>query len=189
MLWAACCLGFFGFLRCGEFLPQNVSQFDPERHLTAADVAVDNHLNPTRLAVRIKLSKTDQFSHGTTIYIGKTSHSIFPVSAILQYLVIRPTSEGPLFVLCNSRPVTKQSFIESVRTVLTKAGVDPSGYKGHSFRIGAATTAAACGLSDGLIKTLGRWSSAAYQTYIKVPPQELASVAPMLVSQHSSGQS
>ncbi len=75
MLWAACCLGFFGFLRCGEFLPQNVSQFDPERHLTAADVAVENHLNPTRLAVRIKLSKTDQFGHSTTIYIGISSRN------------------------------------------------------------------------------------------------------------------
>ena len=41
---------------------------------------------------------------------------------------------------------------------------------------------AACGLGDSLVKALGRWSSAAYQVYIKIPPQELAAVAPTLVA-------
>lgn len=30
---------------------------------------------------------------------------------------------------------------------------------GHSFRIGVATTARACGLNDSTIQMLGRWSS------------------------------
>ena len=40
MLWAACCLGFFGFLRAGEFTVNGT--FDPTFHLTMADVQVDS---------------------------------------------------------------------------------------------------------------------------------------------------
>lgn len=183
MLWAACCTGFFGFLRCGEFLLPDSTPFDGSAHMAVADVAVDSHQNPTIVAIRIKQSKTDQYKEGTTIYLGKTSTEICPVTAILHYLTVRPDGQGPLFVMSDLKPVTKRLFICKIREVLAKAGIDASGYKGHSFRIGAATTAAACGLNEGLIKALGRWSSCAYQVYIKIPPQELASIAPVLSRQ------
>lgn len=53
-LWAACCLGFFGFLRSGEFLVTSAASFDPNRHLTAADIAIDDRGNPQGMAVHLK---------------------------------------------------------------------------------------------------------------------------------------
>lgn len=48
-------------------------------------------------------------------------------------------------------------------------GQTPYRYKGHSFRIGAASHAADRGLSDAQIRALGRWKSNAFQRYIRVP--------------------
>ena len=56
-----------------------------------------------------------------------------------------------------------------------------SKYSGHSFRIGAATTAASVVVEDSLIKTLGRWESSAYILYVRVPRDRLASVSKRLL--------
>ena len=68
-----------------------------------------------------------------------------------------------------------------MQTALRKTGLQASEFTGHSFRIGAATTAARKGMEDSLIQTLGRWKSAAYLAYIKIPRQELAGVARRLM--------
>ena len=60
-------------------------------------------------------------------------------------------------------------------------GIDASAYAGHSFRIGAAMTAAACGLPESLIKTLSRWESSAYILYIRTSQSTLCSVKQKLV--------
>ena len=180
MLWAACCVGFFGFMRCGEFTVAAAATYDSSKHLSVRDVAVDNHTDPTMIAVTLRYSKTDQFGAGTTVHLGRTATSICPVSALFNYLAVRPPGEGHLFITQEGTPLTKALFMQRVKAALSQAGMDTSWYKGHSFRIGAATTAAAVGMNEGLIKTLGQWNSSAYQTYIQMPPTEVASMSAML---------
>jgi len=62
-------------------------------------------------------------------------------------------------------------------------GVDASKFVGHSFRIGAATTASAMGVEDSLIKTLGLWKSSAYLLYVRIPQEKLASMSCSLARQ------
>jgi len=61
LLWAACCLAFFGFLRVNEFTIPNETSYDSECHLSLSDISVDNRDQPQLLKVTIKQSKTDPF--------------------------------------------------------------------------------------------------------------------------------
>ena len=177
MLWAAAATCFFGFLRAGEVVVPSDSSFDPSIHLTAADVSVDSHTSPSYLAIRIKASKTDPFRQGVTIYVGRTNSRICPVAAVLSYLVKRGPTPGPLFMFDDGRYLTRDRFVRAVREALTATGVDALKYAGHSFRIGAATTAANCGVQDSLIRTMGRWESSAYMLYIRTPRDRICAVA------------
>ena len=47
----------------------------------------------------------------------------------------------------------------------------------HSFRIGAALTAAMLDIPHYMIKALGRWSSDAYELYIRLPDERLAKIS------------
>ena len=67
--------------------------------------------------------------------------------------------------------LTNRNFIFShsaLSTALKFCGLDPTRYKGHSFRIGAATHAADKGMSDAQIRTMGRWKSNAFLKYIRL---------------------
>lgn len=182
MIWAACCLGFFGFLRAGEMTVPGDKEFDAAVHLSFKDIAVDDPKNPQMVKVRIKQSKTDPFRKGLDIYLGKTGTDLCPVVALLRYLTVRGKRGGPLFQFQDGRFLTRQRLVEKVRVALRETGVDEAKYCSHSFRIGAATTAAAKGIEDAMIKTLGRWRSLAYLEYVRIPREELGHYSRLLSS-------
>ena len=91
-------------------------------------------------------------------------------------MVQRGGKEGQFFLFDEGHGLTRERFVAEVRKALAVVGIDSSRYAGHSFRIGAPTTAAQKGIEDSLIKTLGRWESAAYTLYIRTPPGTLCGV-------------
>ena len=181
MLWAASCTCFFGFLRSGEATVPSLNSYDPLTHLSLGDVNIDSTVSPRSIRLLIKASKTDPFRVGVYIYMGKTECLLCPVAALLSYIERRGLDPGPLFRLEDKRPLTRDKFVREVRQALKAAGYDEEKYAGHSFRIGAATTAAAAGIEDSLIKSLGRWQSTAYLSYVKIPRETLTSLSARLV--------
>ena len=164
-------------MRSGE---SSTTEFDPQASLTPADVSVDSHQDPTVLCVRLKQSKTDPFRAGVSIYMGRTNQQLCPVAAVLSYLAIRAATPGPLFVFKNGSFLTRDRLVSRLRNSLQEAGIKAANFSGHSFRIGAATTAARVGIEDSVIKMLGRWESAAYQRYIRTPRAQLAAISSQL---------
>ena len=175
MLWAAFCLGFFGFMRSGEFT--SPSQDSSECILSVGDVAVDSRQDPQVLTIFLRRSKTDQFGTGSYIYLGRTGTILCPVAAVLAYLSIRPSTPGPLFIFHDGTPLSRAQLISHLRDALSQVGVKATNFSGHSFRIGAASTAAAAGLSDSFIQKLGRWKSTAFTRYIRTPSDSLAAAS------------
>ena len=83
--------------------------------------------------------------------IGKGSPDLCPVVAVLDNMARRGNAVGPLFRFRDGRFLTRARFVAAVRSALVEAGLDARLYSGHSFRIGAATTAAVCGIQDSCI--------------------------------------
>jgi len=163
-----------------------LTDYDPSVHLSLQDISVDNRDNPNVLKINIKQSKTDPFRQGVQVYLGATNTEVCPILGILPYLAQRGAQPGPLFLTENGQGLTRQSFCTALNSVLSELPVNCNWYNSHSFRIGAATTAAQANIPDAYIKMLGRWQSEAYQRYIKTPPCELAKFSALLASASSS---
>ena len=94
-----------------------------------------------------------------------------PVAAVLAYLAIRPQAPGPLFVFKDGSYLTREHLMAHLCVGLCQAGLEADRYSGHSFRIGAATTAAQAGVEDSFIKMLGQ-SGSLLPISVMFAPQE-----------------
>ena len=165
MFKAMCATAFYAFLRIGE--------------ITATRQAPE----VIQLSQLTKLSTTSGFIASVKLTFHKFKHhynqspisiiisrqaGVCPVETLLRYCSARGSVPGPLFQHLNGVPVTRTEFDEWLAGVIKYCGLDSTRYKGHSFRIGAASHAAASGYSDTQIRLLGRWQSDAFKRYIRL---------------------
>ena len=171
MLSAAFTLAFHGFLRVSEFTMPPHTRFNPRFHPVTSHVA----LHRRYFTFFIPRSKTDQFHRGHTIRLSRsTQPPICPVRHMRAYMrTMRQTPPGPLFTFSDGRPLTRRMCLHYLRRSLKHSGHNPQHYNTHSFRIGAATTAAHEGATESTIQHLGRWRSSAVKAYIRPYPHSL----------------
>ena len=97
---------------------------------------------------------------------GTTSPQYCRLQIMKAYLSVRGATAGTLLLYCPSVPATRAKFNEQLWGVLQFCHFCPKQFKSHGFRIGVTTTAAAQGMSESQIKSLGRQSSDALMKYI-----------------------
>ncbi|XP_056618189.1 uncharacterized protein LOC130432718 [Triplophysa dalaica] len=175
-------LAFFGFLRCSEMT--TTSSFNPSVHPTISDLAV---LDAETISFHIKQSKMDQFKRGHFIFIFNLQSPIQPYQTLLAYLHLRRSQakvpSEPLFIDDSGRPASRFWFQNHLKSVLRQSGIPEEHFSSHSFRIGAATTAAQKGLSQQQIQALGRWTSEAFKSYIRTDRSLIKEAHRTLISQ------
>ena len=182
LFWAAFTRAYFGFLRVGELVPDSGSQASVS--LSHSDVQI----RTTEVTLRIQSSKTDPFRRGVSVRLAATGTSLCPVRAVSDYQAYRPASSPKsAFLLQASRiPLTRSQFVDTLRKCLNVAGVPfAQQYSAHSFRIGAATTAAMKGVPEWLIQACGRWSSDCFRLYTRAQPSQLDQITRALAADQS----
>ena len=170
MLWALFTVAFYGFFCPSELIPS----------LCWSTIT----LSSTQMFITLLQSKTDPFRRGSTIHLFPTGSSTYPIKAMIAYAMhVDTLSNNPVFRAGRFNPLTQN---RTLRNLLQQGGFNHINYSLHSFRIGAATTAAAAGLPPWLIKKLGRWHSDAYLTCLCCPDSVLSSVPQVLASTDAS---
>ena len=169
LLWAAFILAFYGFLRASEFASSSFTW----QHI---------HLSDDRCTILIEQSKTDPFRREHIVNVHATGTSTCPVRALRLYAEATTPlhDDEPVFKGGKFSPLDRQHLTSSIRYLLKNTQYSHQQYSSHSFRSGAATTAAATGIPEWLTKILGRWRSNAYQVYIHSSPAMLQSIPSLL---------
>ena len=160
-------LAFYGFFRIGELAAKSVGRVDSILQFKDLKFLVHNG-QPQMIKIIITAFKHNTDRKPFEILIEREETLPFcPVQAMVEYCKTRGALPGPLFCQQNLAPITVYQFNTELSRCLHFCGLDPSRYKGHSFRIGAASLAADNGFSDAQIRTLGRWKSDAFKLYIR----------------------
>jgi hypothetical protein len=166
LYWSAFTVAFFGFLRVSEFASTETYNSDSPRALQATDVRMQEN----GLEIRLRRSKTDQLGHGYHLKITATGRSVCAVRAYRKYVAIRASPQRsasqPLNTFGNGRPLDRKSVDHVLKQLLAD---NPQKHRlnTHSFRIGAATTAADNNVPLACIQKAGRWKSERYTSYIR----------------------
>ena len=148
-------LAFHALLRPGEF------SYSP--HVVRIEhVFVDN----MGVTIYLTSSKTHQFPFCQRVRVAPQLHH-YPVCYLLNYLAIWPIESGALYVGPNNLPVQYPAVLSLFDKLAEFLDLPLGRYKPHSLHIGAMTKLHVKGFSNEIIKQRGRWSSNAFQHYIR----------------------
>lgn len=160
---------FHAFLRVGEMTNTSPTQ---NHNISVCDVQlhIPKESQHETLVISMRSFKGHYGKRVFQIEVLPNSDSeVCPIRAYKAYMVLRGREPGPLFAFPGGTAISRRFFTDNLKFSLQWAGYSPDKYKGHSFRIGAASAAAAMGISDERIQLMGRWRSDAFKKYIRIP--------------------
>ncbi len=97
--------------------------------------------------ISFRSSKNNQSGSPQVIRLAAARDAgICPVTALRQYIEVRPQGPGVLFCHYSGAPLTRYQFNAVLKRALAFCGLGDQCIRAHSFRIGAATVAFGLGV-------------------------------------------
>lgn len=176
LLWAVATILFNGAFRIHELLSRTERQFDPCFTLLSSDIKIRtmrvNNTTTKAIQIRVKSPKTDRIGADTLVDVYESNGPICPVKALEKWLSVARSrnKNSPFFCDETGKPLTGARFNTILRLHFSKyINYKVGKITSHSFRAGIASLLGTLGYSDEDIQAVGRWSSRAFQDYIKLP--------------------
>ena len=184
LIWAVCSLSFFGGTRIHEILSRNENSFDPAYTLLTRDINLKEvKIGKSKekiLTLRLKSPKEDRVGKEIMIDIYASQGLLCPIKAYEKWQKTNPPAEDakPAFRDEHGIPLTGRKLNEILKKCLSQHINYEDGFvTSHSFRAGIASLMGTMGYSDSEIMAIGRWSSSAFENYIKLPRTKRAEMA------------
>jgi hypothetical protein len=183
LVWAVCTVAFHGAFRIHELLCRTETSFDPAYDLLRQDVKIEKATyggETTRfLTIRLKCPKEQRDGKTVVVDVFESGGDICPVRAYSKWAKGAQGEAGwPVFRAPCGTPLTGRKLNSYIKTLLGECVDYRKGrITSHSFRSGIASILGSKGFSDEEIKQAGRWSSNAFQAYMKLPRTRRAAIA------------
>ena len=97
---------------------------------------LDSNLDKLYVSLHLRVSKTDPYRQGCTVFLLATNHFMCPYMSLQRYLNLRiiKSQEEALFCHQNGDVMTRNSFLHVLQVGLQAANVSTDGISGHSLK-------------------------------------------------------
>ena len=165
-LWCSYLCSFYGLLRKSSAVPES-SKYSIQKILVRRNIKLD--LANNMVYIYLGQGKTNNFCKRDLIIPVPGNND--PALDIVRHLnalfsAVEAGQDDPAFTFAPNRFISYSSFTSRLKTLLKKAGYDPTLYSGHSFRRGGATFLHACGGTALMVQASGDWSSQCFTRYL-----------------------
>lgn len=164
-------LGHFGLHRLGELTNPDVLAHRSHRKILKRPSV---SLLAIGYSYTLPYNKADRYYLGSTVIIASRPDPLNPTPLIASYLNRRDSlfpNRIELLLRADGSVPTRGWYISRLQHLFPT-----NGFGGHSLRAGGATELALKGTPEPIIRRMGRWTSEAWERYVRVHPVLLSAV-------------
>ncbi len=170
-------------LRAGEMTVESQSRKDIFSSLKLDSLRfLPSKVNAKVMKIKLHGSKTNQFATPESVAVhckckNGNPCAVHEVLNMLNFRRVKSLRE-PVFWMASGNIVSRKMISTVIKNCCVAEKLNPNEYSPHSLRRGGATDSAESGVSEWMIRKLGRWSdlSRVNRTYQLLSPEKIVTI-------------